>query len=50
MSDVTWLHDIILVNETGSGGDLEPADVEVFRSIEDACAYLEPWWLRGGMD
>jgi hypothetical protein len=49
MTDRTWLHDIILVNDGPK--TLEPGDVSVFRSAGDACSYLEPWWVeeRHGM-
>lgn len=46
MSGDEWLHDIILVNDTGRGDDLEPGAVDVFRSAGDACGYLEPWWVE----
>lgn len=46
MSDDTWLHDIILVNDTGRGDDVDPSNVDVFRSAGDACCYLEPWWVE----
>jgi hypothetical protein len=45
MANRTWLHDIILVND--SEGGLEPGDVTLFRSAGDACRYLEPWWVEG---
>ena len=46
MSDDTWLHDIILVNDSGRGDDLEARNVDVFRSAGDACGYLEHWWVE----
>jgi hypothetical protein len=46
MSDDARLHDIILVNDTGRGDDVNPGDVDVFRTAGDACAYLEPWWVE----
>ena len=46
MSDLSWLDTIILVNESGGGDDLEPGAVDLFRNIDDACAYLEPWWVE----
>ena len=43
-----WLHDILLVNESTSGVEAEPEDVDVFRSVAAACRYLEPWWVEEG--
>ena len=46
--DDPWLHDIMLVNESTSGVEAEPEDVDVFRSMAAACRYLEPWWVEEG--
>jgi hypothetical protein len=46
MHEDTWLHDIVLVNDTGRGDDIKPVHVDVFRSAGDLCRYLEPWWVE----
>ncbi|WP_126174524.1 hypothetical protein [Altericroceibacterium xinjiangense] len=39
-----WRADIILVNE--SADETTPGDVSVFRSLGEACRWLEPWWVE----
>jgi hypothetical protein len=40
------LSDVTIVNESRS--EVRPGDVSVFRTAEDACRYLEAWWVRDG--
>jgi hypothetical protein len=41
MTSLTWLHDIVLVND--GPDETCPGDVAVFRNLTDARAYLEHW-------
>lgn len=41
MTSLTWLHDIVLVND--GKDETCPGDVAVFRNFTDARAYLEHW-------
>jgi hypothetical protein len=41
MTSLTWLHDIVLVND--GPDETCPGDVDVFRNLTDARAYLEHW-------
>jgi hypothetical protein len=40
------LSEVTIVNESRSEG--RPEDVSLFRTAEEACRYLEPWWVRDG--
>jgi len=39
-----WLNDIVLINE--SNDESVAGDVGIFRSVGEACRYLEDWWVR----
>ena len=39
----TWLSDIVVVNESDDEGCA--GDISVFRSVGEACRYLEHWWV-----
>jgi len=39
-----WLSEIVVVNE--SSAEEVPGDVSIFRHAEDACAWLEHWWVE----
>jgi hypothetical protein len=41
MTLLSWLHDIVLVND--GPDEACPGDVDVFRNLTDARAYLEHW-------
>ena len=39
-----WLADVVIVNE--SRDEAAVGDLSVFRSVGEACAKLEPWWVQ----
>lgn len=41
-----WLDEIVVVNE--SKEERQSGDVSIYRSMGDACAALEHWWVRNG--
>lgn len=43
-TDRNWLDDVAIVNESSSLD--QPGDVLLFRSVGEACVYIEPWWVE----
>ena len=41
-----WLTDIVVLNENRD--EATAGDVSVFRSADDACGWLEHWWVENG--
>jgi hypothetical protein len=41
-----WPAEIVVVNE--SRDQATPGDVSVFRTADEACGWLEPWWVENG--
>lgn len=39
-----WLSEIVVLNE--SHDEAVVGDVSIFRHADDACAYLEDWWVE----
>ena len=43
MTNKLWLSDIVVVNE--SDDEASAGDISIFRSVGEACSYLEHWWV-----
>ncbi len=47
LSPSSWLSDVVILNENREYR--AAGDVDVFRSLGDACRYLEPWYIEQEM-